>query len=323
MPGEMSKRDFANAVKRGRSQRRRTPGSPRFSCPTWDMKTVERPSLRPGLYLRRRLCHGARDEFGNAMPFPLAHPAVVLPLRKVQWLSMSAMMLGCLTPDVSYGLHGMSRVAHSFQGTFLFCLPVGLVAYLLFRLIRKPLALLLPSPHRQALLSLCHDRNHSWLAIVVSVWIGACSHVLLDALTHESQMLVPHLVGLRSEIAAIERRGIQFSQLLWFALSAAGLCTLVVAYARVIRQRTGRWSWFDRKETLRYAAWTGLILLPFLIVTFGFDNPSRHWPLRYRVAHFVYNTMALYLVFLSGLILLLGLILRLRQLLTPREYPQQ
>jgi membrane-bound metal-dependent hydrolase YbcI (DUF457 family) len=256
------------------------------------------------------------------MPFPLAHPAVVLPLSRIQWLSLSAMMIGCLTPDVSYGLRegSLPRMAHSFAGTFWFCLPVGLIAYLLFRAIREPLAKRLPAPHRQALTPLC-QRRPSWFAVAVSIWIGACSHILLDALTHESQMLVPHLAGFRNEIAAIERRGIHFSQLLWFALSAIGVGTLVFAYARLIRLRTGSWSWFDPREKVRYALWLALILIPFLIVAFGIENPVRHWPWRYRLEHFVYHTLALYLVVLAALIILLGLTLRLGQFLAPRLRP--
>jgi hypothetical protein len=259
------------------------------------------------------------------MPFPLAHPAVVLPLRRVRWLSLSAMMLGCLTPDVSYCFRGseMSRLAHTLQGTIIFCLPVGLLAYALFRAIREPLAALLPAPHRQVLMPLCRAPAHSWVAIVASVWIGACSHILLDALTHESQILVPHLVGLRNEIAALERRGFQFSRLLWFALSGIGLVALVFFYACLIRERTGRWAWFDRKETARHVVWLALILLPLMVTIFGTRNPVRHWPWRYQLQHFVHETMAVYLVVISALIILLGIGLRLRQALALRGAPQK
>jgi hypothetical protein len=234
-------------------------------------------------------------------------------------------MLGCLTPDVSYGLQGggWTGLAHSFPGTIWFCLPVGLLAYWLFRTIRRPLASRLPSPHRQVLLPLCRWRRHSWFAIAVSLWIGACSHVLLDALTHESQMLVPHLVGMRNEIAAIERVGIRFSRLLWLGLSGAGLGALIIAYAWLLRKRTGRWSWFDRKESARYAAWIAFVLVPLLVIAFEADSSVRHWPWRHRVQHFVHDTMALYLVVLSGLIIMLGIVLRLRQLLLPRSAPQE
>lgn len=258
------------------------------------------------------------------MPFPLAHPAVVLPLRHVRWLSLSAMMIGCLTPDISYGLRSGSlpRMAHSFAGTFWFCLPVGLLAYLLFLTIRAPLARCLPAPHRQAIIPLC-QRRPSWVAISISLWIGACSHILLDALTHESQMLVPHLVGFRNEIAAIERKGIRFSQLLWFAFSFLGVAALIFAYARLLRKQTGSWSWFDSREKLRYTAWIALVLVPLLIVMIGFENPVHHWPWRYRLEYFVYHTLAMYFVVLGALILLLGIILRLSQLLVPRLRPPQ
>ncbi|MCL4179243.1 MAG: DUF4184 family protein [Verrucomicrobia bacterium] len=258
------------------------------------------------------------------MPFPLAHPAVVLPLRKIQWLSLSAMMLGCLTPDVSYAFRGgLSRLAHTLPGSVLFCLPVGLLGYWLFRAIREPLAALLPAPHRQALLPLCRRREHTWPAIVVSVWIGACSHILLDALTRESQMLVPHLVGMRNEIAAIEREGFRFSRLLWYALSAAGLGTLLLAYALLIRNQTGRWSWVDRRESLRTAAWLAALLLPFLVIAFVGWNPGRHWSWRYHVHHFVYGTVTVYLVVMGCSIGLLGLTLRLRQALSLRRAPEE
>jgi hypothetical protein len=217
----------------------------------------------------------------------------------------------------------MTRLAHTPQGTIIFCLPLGLLAYALFRAIREPLAALLPAPHRQVLMPLCRAPAHSWVAIVLSVWIGACSHILLDALTHESQILVPHLVGLRNEIAAFERRGFQFSRLLWFALSGIGLVALVFFYACLIRERTGRWAWFDRKEIARYVVWLGLILLPLMVIVFGTRNPVRHWPWRYQLQHFVHETMAVYLVVISALIILLGIGLRLRQALALRGAPQK
>jgi hypothetical protein len=111
--------------------------------------------------------------------------------------------------------------------------------------------------------------------------------------------------------------------LLWFALSGAGLVALVMTYAWLIRKRTGRWSWFDRKERARYAAWFALVLVPLLVILFGIENPVRHWPWRYQVQHFVHHTMATYLVVLSGLILMLGILLRLRQGVVPRPAPPE
>jgi hypothetical protein len=224
------------------------------------------------------------------------------------------MMLGCLTPDVSYAFSGgVSRLAHTLSGSVLFCLPVGLLGYGLFRAIREPLAGLLPAPHRQVLLPLCRQRDPSWLAIPVSIWIGACSHILLDMVTRESQMLIPHLVGLQNEIAAIEREGFRFSRLLWYALSAAGLGTLFVAYALLIRKQTGRWTWIDRRDWVRTAGWLAALLLPLLMIALVGGSPGRHWSWRYHLHHFVYGTLTIYLVVICSSLILLGLILRLRQ----------
>jgi hypothetical protein len=251
------------------------------------------------------------------MPFPLAHPAVVLPLRKIPWLSLSAMMIGCLTPDVSYGIRNgsMTRFAHSMAGSFLFCLPVGLLAYVMFRIIREPLAALLPSPHRQVLTALCRGRRHSWISIIVSIWIGACSHVLLDLLTHESKLILPYLVGAHDRIAAIELEGRRFSRILWFALSFAGLTALAVSYVLLLRKHTGSWALIDRRELGRTALWLAAILVPLLVILFGTENPVRFWPWRYRLQRFLYTTMAWYLVVMVALTVSVGLMLRLAQIL--------
>jgi hypothetical protein len=235
------------------------------------------------------------------------------------------MMIGCLTPDVSYGIRNgsMTRFAHSLAGSLVFCLPVGLLAYWIFRVIREPLAALLPAPHRQVLTQLCRDRHHSWIAIVISVWIGACSHILLDLLTHESKLLVPHLVGAQNQIAAIEREGHRFSRILWLALSITGLGSLVTAYILLIHKRTGHWTMMDRNETGRAALWLVAMLLPFFVLLFGTENPVRHWPWRYRIQHFLYNTLALYLVVMVILITAVGLSLRLCQTLGRRSCRQE
>jgi hypothetical protein len=69
------------------------------------------------------------------MPFPLAHPAAVLPLRRVQALCFPALVLGSLTPDFGYLFADLSRLSHHLLGSLLFCLPAGLLAYL--QLIRR------------------------------------------------------------------------------------------------------------------------------------------------------------------------------------------
>src|SRR2546426_9342497 len=112
------------------------------------------------------------------MPFPLAHPAAVLPLRRYcpRYLNFPALMIGSLTPDVGYCLQRfrVDQFSHSFVGSVAFCLPTGIAMLLVFYAIRESLVAALPAPHRDALLPLCrkpNDRPAS--AIVLSLLIGA------------------------------------------------------------------------------------------------------------------------------------------------------
>src|SRR5882672_6336607 len=70
------------------------------------------------------------------MPFTLAHPAAVLPLRRWPRLDFVALVIGSMTPDFGYYLllPDMRLETHSFAGSLETCLPVGLLLVLLFHI---------------------------------------------------------------------------------------------------------------------------------------------------------------------------------------------
>jgi hypothetical protein len=83
------------------------------------------------------------------MPFPVAHPAAVLPLRRYcpRYLSFPALVVGSLSPDFGYvfGHLQVDRFSHRFwAGSFGFCLPAGLLIVWVFYLVRAPLLAILP-----------------------------------------------------------------------------------------------------------------------------------------------------------------------------------
>lgn len=248
------------------------------------------------------------------MPFPLAHPAAVLPLRHVKALCFPALVIGSLTPDLGYMFPGgVSRLSHHFLGSFLFCLPVGLLTFVLFELIRRPLVDMLPSPHRQALQPLCEARRHSWWSIALSILIGAWTHMILDTITRESQVVVAYLGPIQDEIAALQRNGLRFSRLLWLVLSVLGMGWLTLAYLQLLRRRTGRWRFYDPAEKGRYAIWLGIVIVPLLLamgLTLGLVGTGS---IRRLLAYFLYKSLAYYLVAFCCLVVLIGLGLRLRQ----------
>lgn len=88
------------------------------------------------------------------MPWTFAHPAAVLALRRYcpRYLNFSALVVGSLSPDLGYylDLFATAKFAHSFTGSLLVCLPLGILLMAVLFLLRKPFWFVLPQPHRAA-----------------------------------------------------------------------------------------------------------------------------------------------------------------------------
>ena len=127
------------------------------------------------------------------MPFTLAHPAAVIPLarRLGRFAVPSALVIGSISPDLAYFLPvPISRGgSHSVAGLLWFCLPAGLVAYIVFHLVlERPLVSLLPARIARRLGSVLCPRRRlpavPWTAVLVSLLVGAVTHVAWDSFTH-------------------------------------------------------------------------------------------------------------------------------------------
>src|SRR5215472_5973155 len=124
------------------------------------------------------------------MPFPLAHPAAVLPFRRFKALNFSALVIGTLVPDIGYLSSEGGRLSHQVLGSILFGLPVGLLILATFYAVRKPLVVRMPEGVRRSLLPLCRRASKPvWIA-VLSLAIGIWTHVLWDSVTHPDGWLV-------------------------------------------------------------------------------------------------------------------------------------
>src|SRR6185312_5398964 len=78
------------------------------------------------------------------MPFTLAHPAAVLPLRRVRAMSTVPLIIGAMTPDMPYYFpwriaKHIPEATHTFLGTFTLDLPMGLVLLIFLWLLRVQL----------------------------------------------------------------------------------------------------------------------------------------------------------------------------------------
>jgi hypothetical protein len=131
------------------------------------------------------------------MPFTLAHPAIVLPFQLLnrKYISLSALIIGSITPDFEYFLKMKlsGRYSHTVEGIFLMDLPVAILLCLIFhQWVKEPLIDNLPGYFKGRLQSL---KQHNFLryasahyyGFIGCLLIGISSHVLWDSFTHPSE----------------------------------------------------------------------------------------------------------------------------------------
>lgn len=173
------------------------------------------------------------------MPWTFAHPAAILPLRRLcpRWLSFPALILGAMAPDISYyvGLHGKGReFCHTPEGIVLVCLPVSLLLLALMLRFARPLTVLLPEPHSALVRAQLQPSPHrAWVGVAVmavSVLLGAATHVVWDSFTHQdawgAELDEPLLEGLDPQLQLMPLQHLS---------TAAGVLVLAFAYWRAVR----------------------------------------------------------------------------------------
>jgi hypothetical protein len=120
------------------------------------------------------------------VPYPFAHPAAVLPLVPLmgRLAVPSALAIGSVTPDLWHLVPFAERAdSHSAAALLWFCLPAGLLAYALFHLVLKQPLIALLSPRLGAFA--CPGLPKArWHAVIVSLLVGALTHLAWDAVTH-------------------------------------------------------------------------------------------------------------------------------------------
>ena len=239
------------------------------------------------------------------MAFPAAHPAAVLPLRRFapRHLDFAALVIGALSPDFAYTLDQVNDlwrtvqwiggtaaqdwscvrehwdwddVSHVFAGSFVFCLPAGLVALAVVRVLQGAFASLLPDPHRTALGAVGNSPAVPLRVAALSVLLGAWTHLAWDNFTNGDRWLAQHWDWLRQPLFGPDHRGPSVHAALWIASSLAGLAWLVSAYARYVWARGLSFRSWEPRDRRRRILWAGLLFLPAAIalVTVRSKYPS-------------------------------------------------
>jgi len=170
----------------------------------------------------------------QAVPFTFAHPAAAIPLLRPlgRYGVLSALVIGSLAPDFSYFLPFPIRrsQSHSLGGLFWFCLPVGFVAYAAFhRLLARPVVDLLPGPLRMRLLPVLEVRSNApWRAVLVSLVVGAMTHIAWDAFTHPGVPIVSVSRALRVHLVTISNYPISVDTVLTHLSTTLGFALVFV-----------------------------------------------------------------------------------------------
>jgi hypothetical protein len=179
------------------------------------------------------------------MPFTFAHPAAVLPIRRL-WpraVVLSALVIGSMTPDFAYLMPGLvTRLqSHSPRGSVFFTLPVGFATYLIYHWVLKaPLAALLPaSLQPRAAEQIARSPGlpaRSIPAVLFSLWIGGLTHIVWDQFTHQGSRVVRIFPALATTLFTIHDYPIRLFRVLQHASTLLGLLAIALVLRGVARR---------------------------------------------------------------------------------------
>lgn len=177
------------------------------------------------------------------MPFTFSHPAIVLPLaaKRVR-LSATGLIIGSMTPDFEYFIRmkDLSRYSHTLPGIFWFDVPIGvLVCFIYHLIIRNRLFDNLPVFLKSRVIVFKKFQWNdyfirNWWVVCISTLIGAATHILWDAFTHDTMFFVQQETDLSTflQFGTVNLAGYKFLQL---ASSTIGL--LLVLFSIISLKR--------------------------------------------------------------------------------------
>jgi uncharacterized protein DUF4184 len=176
---------------------------------------------------------------GARVPFTLAHPAAVLPLRSARYLRTAPLIIGAMAPDVPYFLPGsLGRFmpdTHEFEGSYTTDLVLGYILLSGIFILRRPLtALLSPRARWLCLNALAPLRQHwsAWALAALGLIVGIWSHLLWDSFTHMDGWTVRRVAALSAPVSFGPYTE-QLCHVLQYVSSVFGLLVMVIWYWRL------------------------------------------------------------------------------------------
>ncbi|KAF2514204.1 DUF4184 family protein [Flavobacterium foetidum] len=206
------------------------------------------------------------------MPFTFSHPAIILPLRFLpkSWFSLTALIIGSLTPDFEYFLRMTvkSNYSHTLYGIFWFDLPLALLlAFVFHNLTRNLLISNLPNFISNRV-SVFNDFNwnvyfkKNWLIIIISSLIGIFSHLFWDSFTHQHGYFVNQIDILKYSVVLFEKE-IPVWKITQHTSTLIGSVIIVIAFLQLPQN-------FTFKTSINKPYWTTVFLYTLAILFIRF-----------------------------------------------------
>jgi hypothetical protein len=196
------------------------------------------------------------------MPFTFSHPAIVLPLtlKKIR-LSATGLIIGSMTPDFEYfiRMRNVSKYSHTYAGLFWFDLPLALLLCFIYHdIVRNSLFDNLPIFLKERFIiykkfQWANYFQKNWVVVCISILIGATSHIVWDAFTHETLFFVekdPELSTVM-KVGTINLAGYKFLQL---ASSIVGLLVVIISIILLKKRPVVN-------KTINYRYWMIVVLI--------------------------------------------------------------
>lgn len=185
-----------------------------------------------------------------------------------RFFAFPALVLGSVIPDFGYlfkpfHLHEFS---HGFLGSFLFCLPFGVVLYGLLYWLRS-LVIRKRYPSKLSDFLQLAWPSHGTAAVVAgSILVGTWTHDFLDSFTHQGGWLTERLPLLQFSIGSFAGHQVKVYGVLWFFCSFMGIACVVLAFQKWKRSLLGTRTAISPVADWRSALLVASAVLPIELV---------------------------------------------------------
>jgi Domain of unknown function (DUF4184) len=142
------------------------------------------------------------------MPFTLAHPIAALPIWELSQkrLNLLGLMVGSIVPDMAYflTLQPIGTVRHTVPGVLTYGIAEGLLLVAIGRhILLRPLLAIGPKTITQRCQIPTSRQSFSivdLVILIVSIVLGALSHLIWDSFSHETGWFVQNIAWLRQDV---------------------------------------------------------------------------------------------------------------------------